>query len=63
MLRNFNKMIEKIKAEMTKQGVSNYRLAKLTGLAESTIGRILSEKVNPNYASLKKMCQALKIEI
>ena len=43
--------------------ISRYQLSKLSGLSESTIRSIELEVNNPGCLHVKKICEALKINI
>lgn len=45
------------------QNISQRTLADMTGLKQSTIARIESNRVNPNMTSILKICEALKLDI
>ncbi|MCE4964378.1 XRE family transcriptional regulator [Staphylococcus haemolyticus] len=46
-----------------KKGLSRYQLAKLTGLQNSTIRSAELENNNPGFLTVKKICDALKVDI
>ncbi|MGA9651883.1 helix-turn-helix domain-containing protein [Pedobacter sp.] len=53
--------IELIKEKMRVLGMSNYELAKGASVSESTIGRVVSGRSNPNPQTLSKLCGHLGI--
>lgn len=46
-----------------KKGLSRYQIAKLTGLQNSTIRSAELENNNPGFLTVKKICDALKVDI
>ena len=53
----------KIKAARQKAGFTQKRLGELCGIAESTIRRYESGKLNPKIETIEKIAQALQIPI
>ncbi|HFO0745839.1 TPA: helix-turn-helix domain-containing protein [Staphylococcus aureus] len=45
------------------KGITRYQLAKLTELQNSTIRSIETEVENPGFLSVKKICDALQVDI
>ncbi|MCG1064124.1 helix-turn-helix transcriptional regulator [Staphylococcus epidermidis] len=45
------------------KGLSRYQLAKLTGLQNSTIRSAELEINNPGFLTVKKICNALNVDI
>lgn len=58
-----NEIIKVISDEMAKQGVTNYRLAQLTGLSQPTIASMLRGESSPSLDTLNKVCEALNLKI
>lgn len=58
-----SKVLEIIKAEMTKQGATMRRLAKSSGLSNQAISVVFSESGNPTLTTLEKLCQPLGLEL
>lgn len=56
-------LISKIEALSKKQGLSRYRIAKNTGLAESTIKRIFEKKFSPKLEIVEKMADVVGAEL
>ncbi len=56
-------MIELLKEERKRKQVSQRELAKRCGLPQSTIARIESGAVEPNYATVEKMMKGLGVEL
>lgn len=54
--------LTKIEKAMAEKGITNYRLAKITGLSQSTIGRILRKDGNPNVGSYLLIIDALGVD-
>ena len=52
--------IKKLREET---GISRYQLAKLTGLQNSTIRSVELENKNPGFLTIKKICEALDIDL
>jgi transcriptional regulator with XRE-family HTH domain len=52
-----------LKAIMEKEGVTGYRIFKETGIGQSYISRILHNKANPNYLTLKRILDVLGYRI
>ncbi|HDN3487919.1 TPA: helix-turn-helix transcriptional regulator [Staphylococcus aureus] len=45
------------------KGITRYKLAKLTELQNSTIQSIETEVKNPGFLTVKKICDALQVDI
>ncbi|EOB8172824.1 TPA: helix-turn-helix transcriptional regulator [Staphylococcus aureus] len=45
------------------KGMTRYRLATLTGMQNSTIRSVETEVKNPGFLTVKKMCDALQVDI
>lgn len=56
-------LIQVIKDEMSRQGVTMYRLAQLTGLAQSSIRGYLNSNNMPSIDNYQKMVNALGLNI
>ena len=52
-----------LKAIMNKEGVSGYRIFKETNIEQSYISKIIHNKVNPNYLTLKRILDVLGYEV
>ncbi|MBP2644534.1 MAG: family transcriptional regulator, partial [Firmicutes bacterium] len=48
---------------MAKKNITQYKLSKLTGIAQSAISGILSGKKSPKAETLKKICDALGVSM
>lgn len=46
-----------------KRHVSKYRLAQLTGIAQSFLGRIIANESTPSLQTLEKICSALDVTL
>ncbi len=44
-----------LKVIMGKEGITGYRIFKETGIEQSYISRILHNKINPSYLTLKRI--------
>ena len=42
-----------------KRGISKYRLAQMTGIAQSSLGRIMAKESLPSCLQLEKICETL----
>ena len=57
-------MGEKIKELRESKGISQYRLAELTGINRSTINRYENRSIQKiSFDNLMKICEALEIDI
>ncbi|UXR77668.1 helix-turn-helix transcriptional regulator [Staphylococcus sp. IVB6227] len=45
------------------KGLTRYQLSKKTGLQNSTIQSIETEVRNPGFLTVKKICEALEVDI
>jgi transcriptional regulator with XRE-family HTH domain len=52
-----------LKAIMKKEGITGYRISKETGIEQSYISRILHNKVNLSYLTLKRILDVLGYRI
>ena len=48
-----------LKAIMEKEGITGYRIFKETGIGQSYISKILHNKANPNYLTLKRILDVM----
>ena len=56
-------VVDQIKAEQLKQGLSNYALAKKTGITEASISYIFRHQRRPTLYTLKMITTALEISL
>jgi len=49
---------EKLLKWLDEQGVTQYRFARLAGLEQSTISRVISGLVDPNSRTIARICRA-----
>ncbi|MCH1942448.1 helix-turn-helix domain-containing protein [Holdemania massiliensis] len=56
-------LITRINQEKGKKSYSNYKLAAVSGVAESTVGRVLKGEVLPTISTLIKLADALQIDL
>ena len=52
-----------LKTIMGKEGFSGYRISKETGIDETYISKILHNRINPSYLTLKRILNVLGYEI
>ena len=52
-----------LKAVMEKEGITGYRLSQETGLSETYISKLLHNKMNPTYRTLKRIADVLGYRI
>ena len=52
-----------LKAIMVKENVSGYRISKETGIDETYISKILHDRINPSYLTLKRILDVLGYRI
>lgn len=52
-------MIDEIRAIMEERGVTQKQLAKMTGITQPDLSRMLTSQVAPNMKRLMKVCKAL----
>jgi len=48
-----------LKAIMEKEGITGYRIFKETNIEQSYISRILHNKINPSYLTLKRILDVM----
>lgn len=46
-----------------KRGISKYRLSQLSGISQSSLGRIISQENLPSLITLEKICTALDVTL
>lgn len=46
-----------------KRGVTKYRLSQLSGISQSSLGRIISQESLPSLITLEKICTALDVTL
>lgn len=52
-----------IKAIMDEEGFSGYRISKETGIDETYISKIIHNRINPSYLTLKRILDVLGYRI
>lgn len=52
-----------LKAIMKEEGFSGYRISKETGIHESYISKILHNRINPSYLTLKRVLDVMGYRI
>jgi transcriptional regulator with XRE-family HTH domain len=52
-----------LKAIMERERVTGYRISKKTGIDETYISKILHNRINPSYLTLKRILNALGYQI
>ncbi len=52
-----------LKSTMEKEGVSGYRISQETGIGQSYISRVLSDRANPTYSTLKRILDVLGYQV
>jgi len=52
-----------LRAIMEKEGITGYRIFKRTGIGQSYISKIIHNKANPNYLTLKRILDVLGYRI
>lgn len=52
-----------IKAIMEREGFSGYRIAKETGIDETYVSKIIHNRINPSYLTLKRILDVLGYQI
>jgi transcriptional regulator with XRE-family HTH domain len=57
---HFGKMLSEI---LLKRDLRQRDLSRLSGVSESYISQILSEKKEPDFVTLKKICSALNVDV
>lgn len=56
-------IIQQIKAEAQRLGYSDYKIAELSGLNRSTVGRVLNEKFSPKMETVEVIAKALGLQL
>jgi len=52
-----------IKAIMEREGITGYRISKMTGIDETYISKIVHNRINPSYLTLKRIMDVLGYRI
>jgi transcriptional regulator with XRE-family HTH domain len=52
-----------LKAIMEKEGITGYRIFKETNIEQSYISRVLHNKINPTYLTLKRILDVMGYQI
>ena len=52
-----------LKVIMKKEGITGYRIFKETDIEQSYISKLLHDKINPNYLTLKRILDVLGYRI
>ena len=52
-----------LKAIMEKEGFSGYRISKETGIDQTYISKIIHNRINPSYLTLKRILDVLGYQI
>lgn len=52
-----------IKAIMEREGITGYRISKMTGIDETYISKIIHNRINPSYLTLKRIMDVLGYRI
>jgi transcriptional regulator with XRE-family HTH domain len=52
-----------LKAILEKEGISGYRLSKKSGIDETYLNKLLHNKINPTYLTLKRIGDALGYQV
>ena len=52
-----------IKTLMEKEGITGYRMSKETGIDETYISKIIHNRINPSYLTLKRILDVLGCRI
>ena len=63
MARRTQSIADQIRRAVAAQGLSKYRLAKNTGINESTVGRFLNGKGSLSLASAETVMRALGFQV
>jgi len=53
----------RLRALLTRRGLTVYRLAKLSGVSQSTLGRILAGAVLPSWETVLALADALAVSL
>jgi len=56
-------LVDDLRREKQKQNITNYRLAKLTGLTQGALSQIFSGKRTPEIETALKIAKVLKCEL
>ena len=56
-------LIGQLKAEASRLGYSAYKVAQVSGLNESTIGRVFNEKFSPKLETVEAIAKALNVSL
>lgn len=56
-------VVERLNELMKKQGLTDYQLAKLSGLSTSTIANMRKRNTTPTVPTLESICEALNISL
>lgn len=59
--RNDSAFAERLKYLMQQRGLSQYQLAHLSGLSESTISKYINSDTKPNFNSILALAEALMV--
>ena len=62
-IRDRNYIIARIEQLCKKKGISRYRLAQESGIAQSSISTLLNRKSVPTIQTLEKICEGLDITL
>lgn len=54
---------DKIASLCEKRDISKYRLSQLSGISQSSLGRIMAQENLPSLISLEKICSALGVTL
>ena len=57
-----SELLETIKAQVRENGVTNYKLHKLSGLSQSSISRYFNEESDMSLEAFIKLCNALELK-
>jgi transcriptional regulator with XRE-family HTH domain len=52
-----------LKSIMEKEGISGYRISQETGIGQSYVSKVLYDKANPTYSTLKRILKVLGYQI
>ena len=52
-----------LKAVMEREGITGYRLSQKTGMGQSYISKILHNRMNPSYLTLKRILDVMGYRI
>lgn len=62
-MKTTEEIIARLKAIAKEKGISTYKIAEITGMKQSNISRVFSEKYNPNLKTVCEIAKALNVEI